>query len=170
MSLWGFRPVPVVIRSVPLLPGDRRLAWSLTTGGAPVLASAFGLTLPGAGLLEWHLVERITWQRPQLVVVRVAEPPAVGRAVVAGTGSSIALTLVEGGRLPEVVRARVTDSVVWSRHLALTQGGVRVVGRRQRSETAFAWQLVYDLGTDLEDPLVQAAAEGALTAARRTIG
>lgn len=172
MSLWWFRAAPAVVRSMPLLPGDRRLAWSLTTDGDPVLASAYGLTLPGQGLAEWHLVEKATWQRPALIVSLVDQQviAAGSPAVVQGTGASCTVQLVPGGNLPEVVRAKVTESVVWSRHLQWTEGGVRVVGRRQRGAAGLAWQLVYDQGTDVHDPGVQAAAGAALDAARQTVG
>lgn len=168
MAFWQPRAVPVVVRSVPLLPGDRRLAWSLTTDDAPVLASTYGLTLPALGLVPWYEVEKATWQRPQLIVHLVDQP--AGRAVIQGRGRSHTVHLAPGGNLPQVVRAKVADSVVWSRHLPWTGGGVRVVGRRQGEGAGFLWQLVYDPGTDVRDPRLQAAAEAALAAARQTVG
>lgn len=172
MSPLGFRAVPAAVRTVTLQPGDRRLAWALTTEGQPVLASAHGLTLPGLALLGWHVVEKATWQRPQLIVQVVAQPEesALGAVVVEGAGATHILQLVAGGQLPEVVRARVTDSVVWSRHLQLAQGGVRVVGRRQPGGGVFAWQLVYDRDTDVQDARLRAEGESALAAARQTVG
>ena len=172
MPFWGFRPIPAAVRAVPLQPGDRRLAWSLTVEGEPVLASAYGLTLPGQEFLDWHLVEKAIWQRPQLIVQVVSQPVGVAHAavIVEGAGASCVLTLVPGGQLPGVVRARVTDSVVWSRHLRFDQGGVRVVGRRQPGGRGFAWQLVYDRGTDVEDSRMRAEADRALAAARQTVG
>ncbi len=163
MPLLRRRPVPAAVRAVPLEPGDRRLDWADTSDGLVVVASEAGLTLPGRPLLEWRLVEKATWQRPRLVVFEVAE--------VEGTGASYSLELQEGGDLPEVVRAKVMDSVVWSSHVRLgANGGVRVVGRRRRGWEVFDWQLVYDAGTDVADVGVRREAEQALAAARRTVG
>ena len=65
----------------------------------------------------------------------------------------------------------VTGSVGWSSHYRLRpSGGVRVVGRRRPGQDLLDWQLVYDAGTDLADPEVQAQAEELLLTARRTVG
>jgi hypothetical protein len=74
-------------------------------------------------------------------------------------------------RLVDVVRAGVTTSVAWSTHVRLQPaGGVRVVGRRRPGRETFDWQLVYDPGTDLDDPVVRAQAEQAALRAQRTVG
>ena len=169
MSLLRRQSVPAVVRAVQLLPGDRRVAWSLTREGHPVVASIHGLTLPANPLLEWRLIEKATWQRPELLVQALA--PDDGAVRVEGTGLLHRMMLVDGGSLPEVIRTKVTDSVGWSRHLQLPgEGGARVVGRRRRGWEVLDWQLVYDAGTDHSDPRVRAEAEQALAAARRTVG
>ena len=48
--------------------------------------------------------------------------------------------------------------------------GVRVVGRRRPGQDLLDWQLVYDAGTDLDDPLVRVQADELLLTARRTVG
>lgn len=157
------RPVPAVVSSVVLPPGERRVAWALTDGGDPVVAVTGGLVLPGRALLPWRQVEKAGWQRPELRVREVAE--------VAESGPEHVLQLADEGDLPEVVRDRVTTSVAWATTARLSPGGgVRIVGRRVPGEEQLEWQLVFDAGTDPSDPLVRAQAEHALQGARRSIG
>ena len=68
------------------------------------------------------------------------------------------------------MRERVTASVLLVRHVPITgKRGVRVVGRRAPSGPApVHWVYEYDAGIDPEDPVVRAAAESALAAARTT--
>ena len=163
MRLFGRRRVPEAISAVRLDPGERRSAWGLTPGGEPVVATDLGLRLPGAPRLDWHEVEKATWARPVLTVVRVAG--------IAGSGERRTVELEQEGTLPDAVRSAVTGSVGWSSHYRLRpRGGVRVVGRRRPGQDLLDWQLVYDAGTDAEDPLVRTQAEDLLLTARRTVG
>lgn len=162
MRLFG-RRVPEAVAAVPLEPGERRTAWGLTPGGEAVVATDLGLRLPGSPRLDWPDVERASWQRPRLTVVRVAS--------VAGAGERRSVQLEQEGDLPDAVRGAVTDSVAWSQHYRLSPaGGVRVVGRRRPAQELLDWQLVYDPGTDVSDPVVQEQADELLLSARRTVG
>ena len=162
MRLFG-RRVPEVVAAVVLEPGERRTAWALTPGGEAVVATDLGLRLPGGERLDWPDVEKATWERPRLTVVRVAP--------VAGSGERRSVQLEQEGDLPDAVRGAVTDSVAWSAHYRLApSGGVRVVGRRRPAQELLEWQLVYDPGTDLSDPLVEQQAGELLLSARRTVG
>ncbi|MCW2606037.1 MAG: hypothetical protein JWO60_730 [Frankiales bacterium] len=164
MALFRRRPVPEAVSALALPAGERRAAWALLEDGRPVVATARGLLLPEReGLLLWRQVERATWERPLLVVREVAE--------VSETGVLHELVLQDEGELPELVRQQVTGSVAWATTARLTpSGGVRIVGRRVPEAEELEWQLVFDAGTDLTDPLLRAQAEHALTSARRTIG
>lgn len=163
MQLFGRKRAPEVVRAVALDPGERRVAWGLTPSGEPVVATDRGLRLPHADRVDWPDVERASWARPVLTVLQVA--------AVAGTGERRSVELAEEGSLPEVVRSAVTSSIGWSSHYRLQpSGGVRVVGRRRPGQDLLDWQLVYDPGTDLDDPLVQAQAAELVLAARRAIG
>ncbi len=163
MPLFGRRRVPEVVSAVRLDPGERRSAWGLTTDGEPVVATDLGLRLPGASRFDWHDVEKATWARPVLTVVRVAE--------IAGAGERRSVRLEQEGTLPDAVRSAVSGSVGWSSHYRLRPGGgVRVVGRRRPGQDLLDWQLVYDPGTDLDDPLVREQADELLLTARRTVG
>lgn len=155
--------MPEAVKAVVLDPGERRTSWALTGAGDPVVATDTGLRLPGSGLLRWPDVEKATWKRPLLEVVEVAET--------SGTGRRWRLDLADEGDLPDTVHSAVSASVAWSTHVPLgPDGGVRVVGRRRPGMELLDWQLVYDRGTDVDDPVVRAQAEAVLVDARRTIG
>jgi hypothetical protein len=157
------RPVPDAVRAVGLDPGERRLAWGTTTDGKPVVATDLGLRLPGVPRLDWGDVERATWRRPTLAVVRVS--------AVDGAGPRWELELADERGLADVVRAKVTASVAWSDHVRLAPaGGVRLVGRRRPGRELLDWQLVFDAGTDPDDPQLRAQAEAVLQDVRRRIG
>lgn len=163
------RPVPEAVRALLLPAGERRLGWALTADGAPVVATASHLLLPGREPLPWGAVERAGWQRPVLTVVEVAP----GAAPVSGTGPTTVLRLDEeaDGGLADAVHARVTSSVAWSTHVRFPSGGgARVVGRRRSGTDELAWQVVYDAGTDVHDPTVRAQAQAVVERSRRTIG
>ena len=92
-------------------------------------------------------------------------------APVDGTGESWQLELAEENDLADVVRTRVTDSVAWSNHVKLKPaGGVRLVGRRRPGQELLEWQLVFDAGTDPDDPQLRAQADALVSDARRSIG
>ncbi len=155
--------LPEAVRGVALLPGERRLAYGLTPAGEAVVATDLALHLPRSGRVEWADIEKATWRRPQLTVVRVAR--------VEGTGPREALELVEDDRLADVVRSQVTASIGWSDHVRLAPaGGVRVVGRRRPGRELLDWQLVFDEGTDPDDAALHAQAAAVVDRARRTIG
>lgn len=161
--MFGRRRAPETVKAVALEPGERRVSWALTGAGDPVVATDAGLRIPGSGLLAWPDVEKAIWKRPVLEVVEVA--------LVSGTGRRWRLDLADEGDLPEAVRSAVTASVAWQNHVQLgAAGGVRVVGRRRPGRELLDWQLVYDRGTDHEDPAVQAQAQALVADARRTIG
>ena len=155
--------MPEVVKAVPLEPGERRRSWALTAAGDPVVATDLGLLLPGSPRLAWADVEKATWKRPMLEVVRVSN--------VSGSGTRWRLQLEQEHDLPDTVRSAVTASVGWSTHVPLAAGGgVRVVGRRRPGLEVLDWQLVYDPGTALDDPQVQAQSAAVLLDARRTVG
>ena len=161
--LLGRSPVPEVVRAVQLEPGERRVAWAVTNRGDAVVATDLGLLLPGQPRLDWADVERASWRRPVLAVTRVSP--------VDGAGERRELELADEGGLPDAVHTRVTASVAWSNHVRLSPaGGVRVVGRRRPGQELLDWQLVFDAGTDPDDPALRAQSEALVLDARRTIG
>jgi hypothetical protein len=81
-------------------------------------------------------------------------------------------TLPVPGRLLELVRERVTASVVLQRHVPIDgRRGLRVIARRApRGDRPVQWFHEYDEGIDPTDPDVRRAAQEALDAARAEVG
>ena len=80
--------------------------------------------------------------------------------------------LTEPGRLLELVRERVTATVLLQRHVPIRgSSGVRVIARRATTgDRELTWLFEYDAGIDPNDPFVEHAAQEALAAARGEIG
>ncbi|PUA80502.1 hypothetical protein C7S10_15180 [Nocardioides currus] len=116
--------------------------------------------------LPWELVETATWDRDE-EVFRIGLVAAWGEEKVVH-----AVPLAEPGRLLELVRERVTASIVLQRHVPVAgRRGVRVIGRRPpRGTGEIAWFFEYDEGVDPDDPDVREASEAALAAARADVG
>jgi hypothetical protein len=149
--------------------GERLLAWAAADSGALVGGTRDALYIaepstgsPAGARIPWEQVEAADWDK-DTTVLRVTEVGTWGER-----RPQHRFTIEEPGRLLELVRERVTASVVLQRHVAL-QGrrGVRVIARRApRGNQPLQWIYEYDEGIDPEDPFVQHAAAEALAAAR----
>jgi hypothetical protein len=122
------------------------------------------LVLPGRRV-EWSSVAHAEWsdEKQQLLIeqLRTADAEA----------ETHRLVLDEPGRVPEVVRDRVTSSIVATRHTRVEgRAGVRVVARRVPGEDELQWQVVVDRGLDPADPRVQSASEAAVGDLRSELG
>ncbi|MEZ5097514.1 MAG: hypothetical protein R2731_16315 [Nocardioides sp.] len=116
--------------------------------------------------LPWEEVEAADWDHDSRLL-RVTE---VGRW---GERRPVhRVVLDEPGRLLELVRERVSTSVLLHRHVAVSgRRGVRVIARRApRGDQPISWFFEYDEGVDPDDPVVRLAAEDALETARRDLG
>jgi hypothetical protein len=143
------------------------LAWADSSSGAVVAGTrdALYIATPEAGVqtrLPWEQVEAADWDRDSSRL-RVSEVGTWGEERVEHS-----LVIEEPGQLLELVRERVTASVVLQRHVPLTgRRGLRVIARRApRGDRPLTWFYEYDEGIDPADPSVRAAAEAALSAAR----
>jgi hypothetical protein len=153
---------------IEVAAGEKLLAWVEADAGVLVAGTRDALYVArrGAGPAEtripWEQIEAADWDR-DTAVLRVTEVGSWGER-----RPEHRFTIDEPGRLLELVRERVTASVVLQRHVAL-QGrrGVRVIARRApRGHQPLQWIYEYDEGIDPEDPFVQHAAAEALAAAR----
>lgn len=148
-----------------------------TSDGEPVLASAVaasGETLVGTRdalhvgdrRIPWEEVEAADWDRDESVL-RVSEVGSWGE-----TRVEHALVLEEPGRMLELIRERVTASVVLQRHVPVEgRRGLRVIARRApRGDRPIAWFFEYDEGVDPGDPAVRSAANAALASLRAEVG
>lgn len=116
--------------------------------------------------VPWEQVEAADWDRDESVF-RISLVGSWGEEKVVHTYG-----LTEPGRLLELVRERVTASIVLQRHLPLEgRRGVRVIGRRPpRGRGEIEWFFEYDEGVDPADPAVRDASAAALAAARADVG
>lgn len=168
MKLARREPPPIKVAS-----GEKLLAWAESGLGEFVGATRDAFYLSAQSSVEpvetripWEQVEAADWDK-DTSVLRVSEVGSWGVE-----RPEYTFTLDEPGRLLELVRERVSASVVLQRHVALTgRRGLRVIARRApRGDRPLNWFYEYDEGIDPDDPLVRLAAEQALAAARDEVG
>lgn len=150
--------------ALPLQRRERLLTAARLTDGTWVAATQRALLLPGRRV-EWTTITHAEW----------SDDGATMTVDELGTGGGDPVTsrlvLDEPGRLPEVVRERVTASIVASRHTAVRgRAGVRVVARRVPGSDELVWQVVVDRGIDSADPGVLAASDAGVAELRRELG
>jgi hypothetical protein len=138
---------------------ERVLATARTADGAHLVVTSWGLWIPEQGLAEgdavrrigWHLVSRAAWKGGALVVVEAEEadePEELGGAVLLADRPARRFRLVEPGRLPEAVHARVENSIRSRHHRDLPGGGAWFVQRRVPGRDGTVLQVRPDPGTD----------------------
>ncbi|WP_110182483.1 hypothetical protein [Nocardioides solisilvae] len=150
-------------------PGERALAWSGASDGRVAAGSreAFYVAGPDADVLRlpWEQVEAADWDG-DAETLRVVEVGAWGEPRRAHE-----LVLDEPRPLVELVRERVTASVVLQRHVPVAgRRGVRVIARRAPGGSALHWVYEFDEGVDPESPEVRSAAAAALAQLQAEVG
>ena len=150
---------------VDVAPGERVLAWTEATTGEVLAGTREALYLGGTRL-AWEDVEAADWDR-ETEVFRVVEVGTWGE--VRGEHRYV---IGEPRRLLELVRERVTASVLLVRHVPIEgRRGLRVIARRSPTgDRGVRWLYEYDAGIDPGDPVVRLAAENALADARSEVG
>jgi hypothetical protein len=150
---------------VDLPAGEKELAWA-AAGDSVVAGTRAALYLPGGRRIPWEQVEAADWDRDS-ETLRVSEVGAWGEV-----RPTYSLVLEEPNRLLQLVRERVTASIVLQRHVPISRDrGLRVIARRAPTGSReVTWLFEYDAGIDPDDPFVDHAAQEALAAARDEIG
>ena len=150
---------------VDVAPGERVLAWTEATTGEVLAGTREALYLGGTRL-AWEDVEAADWDR-ETEVFRVIEVGTWGEV-----RAEHRFAIGEPRRLLELVRERVTASVLLVRHVPLEgRRGLRVIARRSPAgDRGVRWLYEYDAGIDPGDPVVRLAAENALADARSEVG
>lgn len=147
-----------------LEPDERVLAVAQLVGGGHVVATSWGVWLPGDDgprRVGWHLVSKATWGGGALLLVEAVEVADEDGAVVLADRPGRRLRLTEPGRLPEVVHARVEASIRSRHHRDLpasadarsagaTRGGAWVVQRKVPGRDGVVLQVRPDPGTDAD--------------------
>jgi hypothetical protein len=115
--------------------------------------------------VPWEVVEDADWDLDaSRLTVREVGSYGEQRA-------SYSFVVAEPGRLMELVRERVTASVVLQRRVSVHgRRGFAVIARRNPAGGPLRWMHEYDEGVDPADPEVARLAEAALRAARAEIG
>ncbi|MGN0064336.1 MAG: hypothetical protein ACI379_08830 [Nocardioides sp.] len=156
--------------SVDLPRGEKLLAWATGEDGTVLAGSqdALYVLVPGAEQrrVPWEQVEAASWD-VESGTLRVSEVGTWGEQ-----RPEHAVALETPGRLLELLRERVTASIVLQRHVELSpRQHMRVIARRApRGAAEIFWMYEYDEGVDPDDPAVRAAAEEALAGARHDVG
>jgi hypothetical protein len=145
--------------------GEKVLAYASSPDGV-VGGTAAALYLPDGRRIPWEQVEAADWDSGA-ETLRVSEVGRWGEQ-----RPSYSLLLEDSGRLLQLVRERVTASVVLQRHVPIRgRRGVRVIARRAPTRgRELSWLFEYDEGIDPDDPFVAHAAQEALAAAQEEVG
>ncbi len=157
------------VASVAVGPGERVLASAASDDGT-VLAGTRDAFYVASGddtrRVPWEQVEAADWDR-DTSTFRLSEVGTWGEQRPVHTA-----VLADPGRLLELVRERVTASVVLQRHVAVTaRRGLRVIARRAPSGAGgVQWVYEYDEGVDPDDPGVREVARATLEAMRHEVG
>ncbi|WP_162794320.1 hypothetical protein [Nocardioides houyundeii] len=160
-------PVDLVVA-----PGERVLAWCEVEDGTVLAGTrdAVYLVAPEPARdtvrVPWEQVEAADWDL-ETSTFRLSEVGQWGQPRPVHV-----LVLPDPRRVLELVRERVTASIVLQRHVPLGRGRwVRVIARRAATGAReLSWFVEYDEGTDPSDPGVQEAARTAIAAARNEVG
>jgi hypothetical protein len=160
---------PEVVATAGLGSGERVLAAISTQDGIWLLGTRDAFTVVRQGerrRIPWELIHRADWDRDEERFL-VSEVGEFGRP-----RAEHSFAVPEPGLLLELVRERVTASVVLSRRVRVRGGtGLLVVGRKAPSGGGdITWTYEFDPGVDPAEPAVMEAAEAALRAARADIG
>jgi len=163
-------PADVVARA-GLARGEKVLAAARSEDGTWVLGTRDALVLLPHG--EAALPTRIAWEHVQAADwsrdddrLRVSEVGEYGRPRPVHE-----VVLEEPGLLLQLVRERVTASVVLQRRVEVGDGrGLMVVARRPPRGGDVAWAYELDPGLDPDDPVVRDAAETGLRRAAEELG
>jgi hypothetical protein len=155
----------VRVRPHRLATGERPLASTTSADGTTVAGTRDALHL-GDLRIPWEVVEKADWDADSSTL-RVTE---------VGTWGEVRpvheLVVAEPGRLLELVRERVTASVVLQRYVPVHgRRGLFVIARRApRGSQPLQWVYEFQEGVDPDDPAVRRAAEAALEQARHDVG
>lgn len=155
--------------ALPVARGERLLAWAQLHHRAEGEPGSIGGTRDALYLpqrLPWEQVASADWDQDE-AVLRIVEVGDFGTPA-----PRHVLRIEDAGRLLQLVRERVTASIVVQRHVAVSaRKGVRVLARQAPGRRgAIAWFVEYDEGLDPAAPEVDRVVQEALTAARRDLG
>jgi hypothetical protein len=148
------------------LEGDEHVLASAAVGSSWLVATTYGLWLPGPRRVGWHLVGKATWSGSALSVIESVEDGTAGEAVVLRDLAPQRFPLESPGKVPEVVHERVTGSIK-SRHRQ-EDPGAWFLQRKVAGRDGVVLQVRPDPGTDVDRVREIAATVAAKIAKLRT--
>ncbi len=126
--------------------------------------TARALYLPDGTVLGWNEVDEVVWDLEESTLDLVTLP-------IDGPARSYRIHLPDPGRLPELVRERVTASIVVNQHVPLAgRAGAKIIARRVTGRDELDWIVVYDAGIDGADPVIMERVQAAVAILRRDLG
>ena len=161
----GRHALPDAVRRAPVEPGEKVLAGVLAEDGTVVVGTRDALYVDGQRV-PWETVEKADWYQDYgTLTVSVVGSWGERRPV-------HTIAVGEPGLFLQLVRERVTASVVLQRHVPVRgRKGVFVIARRApRGDQPITWVYEFEHGVDPDDPEVRRVAEEALTLARDEVG
>ncbi|MPY79813.1 MAG: hypothetical protein GEV04_15360 [Actinophytocola sp.] len=99
---------------VGTLADDEYVLAAATAEQGHLVATRFGLWLPepgGARRVGWHLISKATWDDDVLTVIEAEETGRAGESTLIADLLAKRFTLRSPGKLPTVVRERVSESI-----------------------------------------------------------
>jgi hypothetical protein len=140
---------------------EQVIAAARTADGGHLVVTSWGLWLPDGGAVSgagvrrvgWHLVSRAVWRNGTLAVVEAEEVEQLAAdagpdAVLLADRPARRFRLVDAGRVPEAVHARVEGSIRSRHHRDLPGGGAWFVQRKVPGRDGTVLQVRPDAGTD----------------------
>lgn len=94
------------------------------------------------------MISKATWGGGALVLIEAIEDTRAGDAVILQDQPAVRFVFVQSGKLPDVIHARVTKSIVSRHRQELPGGGGWFVQRRIPGQDGVVLQVRPDKGTD----------------------
>lgn len=133
-----------------LEPDEQVVAVAELARGGHLVLTPLGLWVPEgstARRIGWEWISKAVWDRNALLVTEAVADGDAGEAVLLADLPPRRFVLGEAGRVPEVVRERVTGSIRSSQHRELPGGGALFVQRKVPGRHGVVLQVRPDPGT-----------------------
>lgn len=141
-------------------PDEGVLAVGALAQGGHLVLTQFGLWVPEGDTVRrigWHQVSKAVWDRSDVVLTETVSDGQAGEAELVAELPPRRFRLAQPGQVPEVVQARVTQSIRSSHYRELPGGGARFVQRKIPGRDGMVLQVRPDPETDRDAVAVVAA-------------